>query len=167
MLSDPIRCSRCTFVDTENKGWLDCCPQCGSAKLRFPEPSDEELIATFTPADETLPEPLFDGKETRDGRGSLLYPGDDVFLYDRIPARIFRILMPQGWLIVRMVSDDPVDSPGVTFIDDRHYRISAAFVFAVTPRVEPPIVVKRVNLDAPVSRFKRFWTRLLNRWRGL
>lgn len=166
MMSDPITCLKCGRLEEKEK-WLEACPACGSAKLHFPEPSDEELIATFTPADETLPEPLFDGKETRDGRGSLLYPGDEVMLYDRIHARIFQIRMPQGWLIVRLTMPDPTGVSSVIPVLDEHYKISAAFVFAVTPRVEPPIVVKRVNLDAPVSRFKRFWTRLLNRWRGL
>lgn len=161
-LTDPLKCEKCGHLE-HDKDWLESCPACGSDKILYPVPSDEELIDRLI-IPEGLPhyeEPLQDGKETRDGKGNLLLPGDTIFLYGRIYAKIFKVIMPQGWLIVRILVDE-FPGHGCYLVSEIQYQISAALVFAQFPRVESPLVVKRVCLDE--SGWRRLWLRQAWDW---
>lgn len=170
-LTDPLKCNKCGYIDPDKLEYLAECPACGSEDIAYPIPSDGELIdRLIIPERERFHwEPVQDGKDTRDGKGSLLLPGDDVRLYGQVAARIFRVLMPQGWLIVRLVTDDPIGLPGITIFSDMQYQISAALVFAINPRVEKRPEVNRISIDAPGwgAWTRRLARRIWHRWVGL
>lgn len=171
MLSDPITCKKCGREETK-EDWLERCPDCGSDELQFPEPSEGELILQLTKfIGHPIDDPDQPGNQTRDAKGVIILPGDNVKLYGRILAKVYRIILPQGWLIVRLLNEE-MPGHGVFIVEEEQYRISSALVFNLEIRkevqvkrlpggVEIPIEIQRVNW------FRRSFAALVQRWRGL